>query len=229
MPIDYLVDPKIMKSAWQKQVDAPISTYEPGKFTTLVAFEWSSQPDSKNLHHNVFFRDDGSATIFSAFDSDRIAKTSGPTRRCSAHRARELLDSAQLRMSRNSADVCAAHLGRCSDRQRLGERAPEDSPTEIIQTKGHRRRTRRCPPMTSSPSFETVHALAGFRRRVGLIDNSFVRQALTDGVGFQEMIGANPFKYGIVAGADSHMPLSDNEEFNYPGVHGNIDHPPRFA
>ncbi|MGB5615316.1 MAG: DUF3604 domain-containing protein [Desulfobacterales bacterium] len=51
-----------------------------------------------------------------------------------------------------------------------------------------------------------------------------MRNALIDGVGFQEMIGANPFKYGIVAGADSHIAASANEEFNYPGVHGNIDH-----
>jgi hypothetical protein len=38
------------------------------------------------------------------------------------------------------------------------------------------------------------------------------------------MIGANPFKYGIVAGSDSHVSASVNEEFNYTGGHGNIDH-----
>jgi len=45
-------------------------------------------------------------------------------------------------------------------------------------------------------------------------------------VGFQEMIGANPFKYGIVSGADSHNAFSDNEENNYTGVHGNTDDTP---
>ena len=51
---------------------------------------------------------------------------------------------------------------------------------------------------------------------------------MTDGVGFQEMIGANPFKYGIVAGADSHTAFADNEEFNYDGVHGNTDVTPEI-
>jgi len=41
-PIEYLVDPKTMKTAWKKQVDAANKHYEPGKFTTLIAFEWSS-------------------------------------------------------------------------------------------------------------------------------------------------------------------------------------------
>jgi hypothetical protein len=61
-----------------------------------------------------------------------------------------------------------------------------------------------------------------------LIDTSFVRQALQNGVGFQEMLGANPFKYGIVAGSDSHVAASVNEEFNYTGGHGNIDHSPEM-
>jgi hypothetical protein len=63
---------------------------------------------------------------------------------------------------------------------------------------------------------------------VGRINNSYVRRALTDGVGFQEMIGANPWKLGVVAGADSHDAFSDNEEFNYTGVHGNTDNTPEI-
>ena len=47
-------------------------------------------------------------------------------------------------------------------------------------------------------------------------------------MGFQEKIGANPFKYGIVAGADSHNAFSDNEEDNYTGVHGNTDKTPQI-
>ena len=60
------------------------------------------------------------------------------------------------------------------------------------------------------------------------VDHSYIRGALIDGVGYQEMIGANPWKLGIVAGADSHNAFSDNEEFNYHGVHGNTDKTPKI-
>ena len=39
----------------------------------------------------------------------------------------------------------------------------------------------------------------------------------------EKEIGANPFKMGIVSGADSHSAYSTNEEFNFHGSHGAAD------
>ena len=99
--------------------------------------------------------------------------------------------------------------------------------TEIIQTKGASETHPALSPNDEFAGFETSYKhLLGSGGVVGRVNNSYVRRALTDGVGFQEMMGANPFKYGIVAGADSHDAFSDNEEFNYEGVHGNTDKTP---
>ncbi len=59
------------------------------------------------------------------------------------------------------------------------------------------------------------------------IKNGFIRQALSVGLIIEEKVGANPFKFGIVAGADAHTAFSDNEEFNYTGVHGVNDATPK--
>ena len=42
---------------WKRVVDIADKYYEPGKFTTFAAYEWTSTPDSKNLHRNIFFLD----------------------------------------------------------------------------------------------------------------------------------------------------------------------------
>ena len=227
-PISYLVDPETMKSAWQKQVDAANKHYEPGKFTTLIAYEWSSQPNSKNLHHNVFFRDDtGPERVFSAFDSVHREDlwSYQEYQRSIGHENFSIPHNSNVS---NSA-MFALHTsnGNPIDK-RWAERSSRNSPAvEIIQIKGQSETHPALSPNDEFATFEDkfVHLL-GSGGVQSLIDKSFVRSALIDGVGFQEMLGANPFKYGIVAGSDSHVAASVNEEFNYPGVHGNIDHSP---
>jgi hypothetical protein len=49
--------PETNKSGWKVEIDAATKNYQPGKFTTMVAFEWSGAPNGANLHRNVFFRD----------------------------------------------------------------------------------------------------------------------------------------------------------------------------
>jgi hypothetical protein len=229
-PIDYLVAPEIMKTAWQKQVDAANRHYEPGKFTTLIAFEWSSQPNSKNLHHNVFFRDGaGPDRIFSAFDSVRREDLwiYQEYQRAIGHENFSVPHNPNV----SSSAMFALHT---SDGNPIDEhwayRSARNSPVvEIVQCKGASETHPALSPNDEFAGFESKFThLLGSGGVLGLIDKSFVRNALIDGVGFQEMIGENPFKYGIVAGADSHIAASANEEFNYPGVHGNIDHSPEI-
>jgi len=224
-PIEYLVDPKTMALAWQKQVDAANKHYAPGKFTTIIAFEWSSQPNSKNLHHNVFFRDDiGPDRVFSAFDSVHREDlwTYQEYQREQGHENISIPHNSNVS---NSA-MFALHTsnGEPIDK-RWAERSTRNSPAvEIVQTKGSSETHPALSPNDEFAGFEDKFThLLGSGGVLGLLDKSFVRNALIDGVGFQEMIGANPFKYGIVAGADSHNGASDNEESNYFGVHGNTD------
>jgi len=46
-----------VKSAWNINLAAAEKHYEPGKFTTLVGYEWTLGSDFAHLHRNVIFRD----------------------------------------------------------------------------------------------------------------------------------------------------------------------------
>ncbi len=228
--IPYMADPKIIRSVWQRQKDAANRHNEPGKFTTLIAFEWTSIPNFQNLHHNVFFRDDkGPDMPFSAFDSVKREDlwTYQEVQRAMGHENFSIPHNANV--SNSLMFPPRTSYGTPIDRQWAERSNANTVATEMIQTKGASETHPALSPNDEFAGFETSYKhLLGSGGIVGKIDHSYVRGALIDGVGFQEKLGANPWKLGIVAGSDSHNGFSVNEEDNYTGVHGNTDKTPKI-
>lgn len=54
-------DPKIVgpiiKTVWQQYTALAEKYNDPGHFTAMIGFEWTSVPGGNNLHRNVLFRD----------------------------------------------------------------------------------------------------------------------------------------------------------------------------
>jgi len=162
---------------------------------------------------------------FSAFDSDRPEDlwTYIEAQRSMGHQSFAIPHNGNLSNGLMFAP-------RTSEGQPIGaryaERRARNEPlTEIIQVKGQ---------SDTHPGLSPNDEFAGFEKQYGnligtnppvrsRLNYGFVREALINGVGYQEYLGVNPFKYGIVSGADAHTAFSDNEEFNYTGSHGNVD------
>jgi hypothetical protein len=229
-PIPYMTDKKVMSSVWEEQKATANKHNDPGKFTTLIAFEWTSVPFFQNLHHNVFFRDDkGPEMIFSALDSvkredlwtyQEVQRRMGHENFSIPHNS-NLSNSMMFPPRTSYGTPIDKHWAERSQRNTIA--------VEITQTKGTSETHPALAPDDEFASFETEykHLIGTSGTVVGKIDHSTVRRALTDGVGFQEMIGANPYKLGIVAGADSHTGFSVNEENNYSGSSGHLDATPK--
>jgi len=228
-PISYMNDPKVMLSIWDEQKQITNRHNDPGKFTTLIAFEWTSIPQYQNLHHNVFFRDDkGPVSQFSSFDSVKREDlwTYQEVQRAMGHENFSIPHNSNVS---NSLMFAPRTSYGTQITKEWAERSTANTvAVEIAQTKGASETNPSLSPYDEFAGFEDYyHNLLGSQGVVGKMDNSFVRQGLITGVGFQEMVGANPYKFGIVAGADTHNAASDNEEFNYFGVHGNTDKTPQ--
>jgi hypothetical protein len=225
-----MADPKIMVSIWDEQKKITNKYNEPGKFTTLIAFEWTSIPQYQNLHHNVFFRDDkGPDTQFSSFDSVKREDlwTYQEVQRESGHENFSIPHNSNV--SNGLMFPPRTSYGTQITREWAERSAANTVAVEMAQTKGASETIPALSPTDDFADFEGYyHNLLGSGGVIGKVDGSFVRQGLITGIGFQEMIGANPYKLGIVGGADTHNALPDNEEFNYFGVHGKTDMTPKI-
>jgi hypothetical protein len=220
------VSPDIIKSNWQRHVEIANQYNDPGKFTALIAFEWTSIPSSQNLHRNVFFRDDvGPEVPYSAFDSvdPEDLWTYLEVQKNAGHDAFAIPHNGNV--SNGLMYAPTNYRGDPIDERYAKRRALHEPATEMIQVKGSSDTHPLLSPNDEFADFEQFPNLIG-TPIVSKIKYGYVRQALADGLAFEQTLGTNPFKYGIVAGADVHSGYSANEENNWYGAHGGTDDTP---
>jgi len=69
-PMPEYIEPGLRMSNWQEFIETADRFNDPGTFTALYAYEWTSIPDGQNMHRNVFFREVPPVVPFSSFDSN---------------------------------------------------------------------------------------------------------------------------------------------------------------
>jgi len=227
------MDPKWMVSAWQKNVDIMEKYNEPGKFTSFIGFEWTSNGEvGQNLHRNVIFRDGADRTRatppLTTFQStvpgragtdpeslwqwltDWEAKTGGQALAI-PHNA-NMSNGWMFRESR--------YDGTPMTEEWAASRARWEPLVEVYQYKGLGEAHPRLSPtdeFVNEGIWDTAD-LNGNRKEPDDIRAEYAREALKTGLRLQGQVGINPFKFGMVSGTDTHNALSTGaEEDNYYG------------
>ncbi len=228
--IKELTDPAVVAPVWKRIVDIADKYYLPGKFTTFAAYEWTSTPNAKNLHRNIFFLDSKKVpqVPFSAIDSTDPSEL---WRWMDGQRAagNELL---AISHNANLSDGLmfpteVDDRGRPIDKAYAEARLRNEPLTEMKQVKGQSETTPGLSPNDEFAHYEVFvwHILGaggGPPREYG----SYVRQAYRDGVAMEQARGFNPFKFGVVSGSDSHVSVVPYRQKNFFGVHGTVDDTP---
>ena len=226
-PIKEYITPELKVAYWKKFIATADKFNDPGKFTTLYAFEWTSNWKSVNMHRNVFFKDKPALAPFSSFDS---------------HLPEDLWTYLESQRDAGIETFAIPHNGNLSDgwmyspykylqggkidaeyarRQNLNEPL-----TEVHQTKGNSEAHPWLSPNDEFAEFEVFPNLIN-TGTPSAIKHGFIRQALVDGMTLETKLGSNPFKMGIVGGADNHSGYSANEEWDFHGSHGKTDDSPK--
>lgn len=221
---------RALKSVWQEILETTERHYQPGKFTTLHAFEWTAAPDGNNLHRNVIFRggaEDVPDQPTSWFESRTVEDLWQWMEESGGGEENVLAIPHNANMSGGLMFKPTYSDGRAMDKDYAHQRAKSEPLMEIIQAKGASESHPQFAPNDEFIDFELV-PLVNF---VGPVENSpnmWMREGLKRGLQYEGELGVNPFKYGIVAGTDQHNGLmGDTDEFDFQGSHGMGDADPR--
>lgn len=224
-----LDDEAFTGSVWQR-VGATADAYnEPGRFTALIGFEWSSTPGWANLHRVVIFRDDSSKT--SQVLPLTATETVDPEDLWAYLANYEELTGGQVLAAPHNANLSNGLMFRTTrmdgtpfDVAYAEQRARWEPVVEITQMKGDSETHPALSPSDEFAEYETWNSFAGKMtfgqwndQATARARDSYVRSALRTGLQIADELGVNPYKFGMIGGTDAHNALSAAEENNFWG------------
>ncbi len=229
-PID---NPKATKKAWQHYTALADQYNEPGVFSALIGYEWTSE-GGDNIHRNVIFRDGAEMANqvlpFSQFDSKN---------------PEDLWAHLADYEDRTGGDVLAIpHNGNLSNGRLFSVSNFDGSPLtedmarlrarfepviETTQIKGDSEAHPFLSPDDEFADFDTWDAsnLNGTEAKTEeMLQYEYSREAYKTGLMLEETLGINPFKVGQIGSTDAHTGMAAVEEDNFFGKHSGVEPEP---
>ncbi len=220
---------KLVAKAWMRATTAAEKANQPGAFTTLHGFEWTSAPGGKNLHRTVIFRDNidrvKQVIPFSLFDSEDPAnlwkymdayatKTGGSV----------LAIPHNPNLSAGVMFMAETFEGKPMDRAYAENRISHEPLMEVTQVKGDSETHPFLSPTDEFADFERWWAV-DLRKMEPLANSALAgahaRSALKLGLELDGKLGANPYQFGMIGGSDNHTGVISNREDNFFGEFAN--------
>jgi hypothetical protein len=215
------IDPEeslsVTRRAWADVVRAADMYYQPGHFTTFVAYEYTTSSDDQgNLHRNVVFK-----------DSDRVPEI--PFSRVHSNNPEDLWDWMDTLREAGVESMAIPHNSNGSNGQMFklvdfaGEPIDDDYAVqrirneplvEITQIKG----TSETHPLLSTTDEWADFELMEYRVATRLpseTEGSYVRDALRRGLALEAQGMTNPYTFGVIGSSDTHTAAAQNDEENF--------------
>jgi len=221
----FYAGPETTASAWRDViVKAARDHYAPGRFTTLVGFEWSAVQKGGNMHRNVIFRDMVvPAMPISAIDTTDEEKLWAWMAQQEAAGSTLLAIPHNSNASKGMMFEPLDNSGKPIDAQYARIRSKWEPLIEMMQVKANSEVVASLWGADEFAGFENGPSVQRFSDRT-FRKESFVRWGVTKGLDYERKFGVNPYKLGFTGGTDNHNGApGDVVEKNFVGSHGAAD------
>lgn len=223
------------KNLWEDIVDDAEEFNEPGLFTALIGFEWTSLIKGNNMHRVVIMRDDA-----------KRAKQVVPFTMTAPQGSPDPRDLwkylANYEKKTGGKILAIAHNGNLSngimfpldaqwngkklDNTYVTERSKWEPLYEATQIKGDGETHPFLSPDDEFADYETwaIGNLDVSEAKTNdMLAGEYAREALKRGLAIESRLGTNPYKFGLIGATDSHTSLATADEDNFYGKHSGYE------
>jgi len=218
---DPIGDDDLALTIWRRIVEAAEKYNQPGVFTTLHGFEWTSSFEANNLHRVVVFRDDAgrveNLVPFSNYDSvdpEDLWKWLQDYEQSSGGRVLAIAHNGNLSNGLMFDDRTLG--GKKLSRDYAERRSYWEPLYEVTQIKGDGETH---PSLSPNDEFADYYRwdkgnFGLYAKKPDMLPREYARQALMRGLDYEAKLGVNPFKFGMIGSTDSHTSLATTREEN---------------
>ena len=222
---DPLAGTDFNKTMWQRMTEAAERHNDPGSFTALIGYEWTSGPQGNNLHRNIIFRDgkDKADQVipFSAYDSEDPEDLWNWMEKYQSNTGGRLLAIPHNGNLSNGLmfDDVTATTKKPLDRDYAERRMRFEPVYEVTQIKGDGEAHPALSPNDEFADYGTWDkgSFGPELKTPEMLPREYAREAWKRGMAYEATVGANPFKFGVIGSTDSHTGLSTAQEDNFFG------------
>jgi len=215
----------VMRKMWELETAAAEKYNEPGRFTAFIGFEWTSTPEGNNLHRNVIFRGGKEQadkilpiSQYDTVDPEVLWQWMSDAEKKTGTRLLAIPHNGNLSMGLMFDDVTLT-TRKPIDRDYAERRMRWEPLYETTQMKGDGETHPALSPNDEFANFERWDK-SSFGLEVhtpAMLPREYTREAYKRGLKYEQQLGANPFKFGIVGSTDSHTSLATTQEDNFFG------------
>ncbi len=227
--------PEFFERSWHDYTEIIERFNEPGRFSAMIGYEWTPNPGpGNNLHRNVIYRGDKLEadrkvpfTTFDSVDPEDLWEWMGAYEEETGGQVLAIPHNGNL-----SNGLMFAFETYGSEPLTLDyalRRQRWEPLYEVTQIKGDGEAHPLLSPDDAFADFETWDEgnLNLIPKEEGMIEHEYAREALKNGLLLEAQLGANPFKFGLAGGTDTHTALTTAEEDNFFGKHSGVEPSPQ--
>jgi len=232
---DYSPGAKVYDELWYDITRTADDFNEPGRFTALIGYEWTSVPKGFNLHRNVILRDGGErARQVIPLTTQPPIGTQDPLELYKWLENYEKKTGGQAFAISHNGNLSNGwmfpmedtYAGGKVDKNYVEQRAKWEPLYEVTQIKGDGEAHPFLSPDDEFADYGTwdIGNLDMSELKTDdMLAREYAREALKNGFKLEKKLGTNPYKFGMVGATDSHTALSTAEEENFFGKSTSVE------